>query len=47
METISTILHLATPGMWIAMLDIKDAYHNVTICEGYKRLLKFQYQTSV
>ena len=47
METVSTILHLVRPGMFMAKLDIKDAYYSVAICEDYQSLLKFQYQTSL
>ena len=48
METISTILHLVRPGMYMAKLDIKDAYYSgVPICEDHQSLLKFQYQTSL
>ena len=47
METISTIMHLVSPGMFTAKLDVKDAYYSVPICEDHQSLLKFQYQTSV
>ena len=47
METDSTILHLLRPGMYIAKLDIKDAYYSVPICEDHQSLLKFQQQTSL
>ena len=47
METVSTILHLVRPGMFMAKLDIKDAYYCVAICEDNQSLLKFQYQTSL
>ena len=47
METISTILHLVTLDMYMAKLDIKDAYYSVPICEDHQSLLKFQYQNSL
>ena len=47
METIFTIMHLVSPGMFIAKLDVKDAYYSVPICEDHQSLLKFQYQTSL
>ena len=47
METISTILHLVRSGMFMAKLDIKDAYYSVPKCEDHQNLLKFQYQTSL
>ena len=47
MEIISTILHLVRPGMFVAKLDIKDAYYSVPICEDHRSLLKLQYQTSL
>ena len=47
MKAISTILHLVRPGMYMAKLDIRDAYHSVPICEDHQSLLKFQYQTSL
>ena len=47
METISTILLLVRPGMFMVKLDIKDAYYSVPICEDHQSLYKFQYQTSL
>ena len=47
MEIISTILHLVRPGMFMAKVDIKDAYYSVSVCEDHQILLKFQYQTSL
>ena len=47
METVSTILHLVRPGMYMAKLDIKDAYYSIPICEDHQSLLKFQHQTSL
>ena len=47
MATISTILHLVRLGMFMAKLDIKDAYYSVPIYEYHQSLLKFQYQTSL
>ena len=45
METISTILHLVRPSMYMAKLDFKDAYYSVPICEDHQNFLKLQYQT--
>ena len=47
METVSTLLHLIKPGMYMTKLDIKDAYYSVPICGNHQTLLKFQYQTSL
>ena len=47
METVSTILYLVRPGMYITKLDIKDAYYSVPICEDHQSLLKIQQQTSL
>ena len=47
MATISTILHLVRSGMFMAKLDIKDAYYSVPIYKYHQSLLKFQYQTSL
>ena len=45
METISTILRLVRPGMYMAKFDVKNAYHSILICEDHQSILKFQYQT--
>ena len=34
-ETISRILHLIRPGMYMAKVDIKDAYYSTPICENH------------
>ena len=43
METISSILQLIRPGMFMAKLDIKDAYYSIPIIESDQKLLKFQF----
>ena len=47
METVSTILHLIRPGMYMAKLNIKDAYYSVPIYDDHQSLFKFHYQTSL
>ena len=47
METVSTILHLIRPDIYMTKLDIKDAYCIAPICDDHQSLLKFQYQTSL
>ena len=44
METISTIIHLVRPSMYIAKLDVMNSYYSVPICGDHQSLLKFQYQ---
>ena len=41
METVSKRLHLFSPGMYMAKLDIKDVYYSILIYEDHKSLLKF------
>ena len=31
MESIHTIIELVTPGCWMALIDLKDAYYSVKI----------------
>ena len=47
MKTISILLHLFKPGMYMAELDIRNAYYSVSIHEDHQSLLKFYYQTSL
>ena len=44
MDTISFILHLVRPNMFLAKLDIKDAYYNIPIEESHQKLLKFKFE---
>ena len=44
MDTTSTILHLVRPEMFLAKLDIKDAYSSISIEESHQKLLKFKFK---
>ena len=41
METLSSVLHLITPGCYLASTDLKDAYYSVPILTDYTKYLKF------
>ena len=43
LEAISAILLSVRPGMFMAKLDLKDAYYSASICKNHQSL--FQYQT--
>ena len=44
MDTISSILHLVRPNMFLAKLDIQDAYYSIPIEESHQKLLKFKFE---
>ena len=44
MDTISSILHLVRPNMFLAKLDIKDAYYSIPIEDSHQKLLKFKFE---
>ena len=41
MDTLKSVLDLVTPGVYMAKLDIKDAYYSVPIRKEDQKLLKF------
>ena len=43
METISTMVQLVKPGVFMSKLDIKDAYYSIQIFEPDQKSLKFQF----
>ena len=45
MDTFKTVLTLIRPGIFMAKLDIKDAYYSVPIREADQKLLKFKFET--
>ena len=44
MDTISSILQLVRPNMFLVKVDIKDAYYSIPIEESYQKLLKFKFE---
>jgi len=44
MQTLSLILCLIRPNMYLAKLDIKDAYYSIPISEERQKLLKFEHR---
>ena len=44
MDTFKTVLALIRPGIFMAKLDIKDAYYSVPIREADQKLLKFVFE---
>ena len=47
MDTITSILHLVRPNIFLAKLEIKDAYHSIPIEESQQTLLKFKFEGKV
>ena len=45
METLATIIQLIKPNMYMAKVDIKDAYHSIQIYELHQKFLKFKYKS--
>ena len=43
MDTLKSVLNLITPGVYMAKLDIKDAYYSVPIRDRDQKLLKFMF----
>ena len=44
METISSILLMVRPNMYMAKLDIKDAYYSIPIEKSCQKMLKFTFE---
>lgn len=44
MQTLSSILCLIRPNMYMAKLDIKDAYYSVPIMPSHQKLFKFEHE---
>ncbi|XP_044133576.1 uncharacterized protein LOC122926266 [Bufo gargarizans] len=45
METINSTINLLFPGCFMAVLNLKDAYHHVPIHQDYQKYLRFTVQT--
>ena len=45
METLATIIQLIRPNMYMAKLDIKDAYYSIPIYETHQKSLKFEHKS--
>jgi len=43
-ESIKQVIHMITPGCYLASLDIKDAFYSIPIHREHKRYLKFTWQ---
>ena len=41
MESIKQVIHVIKPNMYLASLDIKDAFYTVPIYEPRRKYLKF------
>ena len=41
MESLQNVLHMVKSGVWMASVDLKDAYYSVLIHEEYQKYLKF------
>jgi len=47
MQTLTSILCLIRPNMFMAKLDIKDAYYSIPIHKDHQRLLKFKHRDRI
>lgn len=43
METLRTIIAVVRPGMWMASIDLKDAYFHIPIHSAHHRFLRFKF----
>ena len=41
MDSIKQVIYLIKPNMYLASIDIKDAFYTVLIYEPYRKYLKF------
>ena len=41
MESLQNVLHMIKSGVWMASVDLQDAYYSVPIHEEYQKKLKF------
>ena len=41
MESLQNVLHMVKSGVWMASVDLKDAYYSVPINKDYQKYLKF------
>ena len=47
METIATVIRLMRPEMFMAKLDMKDAYYSIPILGSHQKHLKFNYNNEL
>ena len=47
METIKQVIHMIRPNMFLASLDIKDAFYSIGIHPGDKKFLKFMWNGQI
>ena len=44
MESLQNVLHMVKSGVWIASVDLKDAYYSVPINKEYQKYLEFLWE---
>ena len=44
MESLQNVLHMVKSGVWMASVDLKDAYYSVPINKDYQTYLKFLWE---
>ena len=44
MESLQNVLHMVKSGVWMASVDLKDAYYSVPIDKEYQKYLKFLWE---
>ena len=47
METLQSILHLVTPGCWMTILDLLDAYLSIPVLPAHRIWLNFIFQGKI
>ena len=44
MTSLHTALDMVRKGCWMGSVDLKDAYYSVNVAEGYRKLLRFEWE---
>ena len=47
MESMKQVMHMIKPNMYLASLDIKDAFYTVPIYEPHRKYLKFMWLNKI
>ena len=44
MESLADVLNMLTPGVWMASIDLKDAYYSIPVRAGHQKYLTFYFE---
>ena len=47
MESIKNVINMLKPGMFLASIDIKDAFYSVLIFPGHRKYLRFIWKEKI